>query len=239
MNMPIQGDQPSQSRSWRPQVSLLVLLLLLTIVAFVISHFATKSKYEKNLAEVEQKYDMLSAEHQKLKKAAYVLEPTDRSVVHFIEMPAYEQDTYLFRIYLPLDKKYIIKYATKNISLDDYPKPDGTWGFQPWDLEKTNGIVDLGVNYKYDKIRLSDSFNKRMPYEEIHEVHHKGKRYTNRNYYKFGDVVNKHMENDRVDLIRLNMLYDETGTFKPGTMPDTTEMGILVWIEEVPATKKK
>ncbi len=81
-----------------------MLIYLVTMVALITSHTIYFLKYYK-----------LKRDFETLKKDFAVLEISDSELIHAVALPVVDQNTFRYRIYLPPNRKYSVKYMYRSI----------------------------------------------------------------------------------------------------------------------------
>jgi hypothetical protein len=108
-------DDPQQKpkRSWRPQLSLLSALLLMTIVGLAIV-----------VAQLWREVDPLRTEVRQLREQVGVLTINDPSVVHVIGVPSDAEGVMKWRIYVPANKTAILRARCGDVTRTAYPESE-------------------------------------------------------------------------------------------------------------------
>lgn len=105
-------EQPSSSTSWRPRFSLLTSLLLMSIVGLLLV-----------VAQLWQEIRPLRAEVRRLRTEQGQLRIDDPSKVYVIEGVSYEENAWVWRIYLPPGREYSLCFCSGNV-----PRLTNGWG---------------------------------------------------------------------------------------------------------------
>lgn len=101
-------------RSWRPRLSLLSLLLLMTIVGMAIV-----------IARLWHEVGPLRAEVRKLRDEVGALSIDDPKKVYAIQVRMTPDYVWKWRVWVPEGRSYLLKYAGENIPKAGIPKPNG------------------------------------------------------------------------------------------------------------------
>ncbi len=112
------------AKLFRPRVSLLSFLLLVTIVSLAVSHW----RMSANLREAE-------SELQRFQDAFGQLTIQDESKFHAISIPTGIEGQWRWRVYTPQGKRYRIHAATRDITSDDPPTDPN--------LGRSNAFIDI------------------------------------------------------------------------------------------------
>jgi hypothetical protein len=103
--------QPTPKRSWRPQLSLLSALLLMTIVGLAIV-----------VVQLWREVDPLRTEVRQLREQVGVLTINDPSVVHVVGVPTDADGVMKWRIYVPAHKTVMLRARCGDVTRTAYPE---------------------------------------------------------------------------------------------------------------------
>lgn len=201
-------------------MSLATFLCLVTIVALSVSQYVTSKKLNQ-----------LRNENATLKKDFCVLEVGDPNLIHAVQLPVFESDTYRFRLHLPPQKTYLLKYATEQISKDGYPKNAKSQRIQannsssePAELVIRRDKNSLGINFPNGGAMITS----------LRPIDRNGMSYSTFKGVERGKIgVQK--PGKPFLLIRKRTVYTQTKNgLGEDDIPELAESGLLFWIEEVP-----
>jgi hypothetical protein len=210
-------NSPSRRR-W--QISLGMLLCVITIIGLSISQILYMLKYQK----LKRDYDTIRTDFA-------VLDVQDRNLIHAIALPVFEPNTYRFRVYVPSGKKYQLRYRTKDIPSKGFPT--GSDGAMLGPVSGDDNIFEVRCKQDGEKIYLYyGSYSARYdilkpPVNEILSI-------------SLTDGVSSNKTTIQESgkpllLVKRRDLYRDPNAAPVGLSPDTsTEHGIMIWIEESP-----
>jgi hypothetical protein len=108
------GDTNSQPRTWRPRLSLLTALLLMTIVGMAIV-----------LVQLWFEVDPLRAELRELRNEVGRLSIDDPTQFHAIQVRSDNEYVWKWRVWIPEGREYQINLSTESIPKTGYPQSNG------------------------------------------------------------------------------------------------------------------
>jgi hypothetical protein len=168
-------------------------------------------------------------ENATLKKDFCVLEVTDPNLIHAVQLPVFENDVNRYRLYLPPQKKYVLKYITDSIPKEGYPAKYSTHMIQANNLspEGAELIIRRSDN------SLSISFpNGVALMTSLKPIDRRGMTMSTFKGVERGKIeIQK--PGEPFLLIRKRTVYSQTATsLGDDDIPELAESGLLFWIEE-------
>jgi hypothetical protein len=217
---PLESKHPR----WRPQISLAMMLALVTIVALGISHYLQSRKLGAEIEMLKERCEFLDVENIKWRSEAGVIEPVDLTLIHATQLPTFEPGNLRYRVYFPPHRWYKISHIVESIPERGFVETDNAFVFQAepkttYDDEVAVKFRDNSVIVSYDvgSIRhQSPAVDYPIDRKQLMSVISQGVERSEISIQKNGE---------RFELIRQRELYDASGVAKTG---------LLLWIEEVP-----
>lgn len=214
----------SQRRSWRPQISLLSFLLLITIVALSVSHFVQTQKYSK-----------LKTEHENLRKDLDVLDIKNPDVICVIGLSS-QQDSNLdrWRVYLPPNKNYVLRCALENIPEEGFDVP-GAASMKFHSGAFSTGIGELWMQVTEKGVTIRSPYNAWEVKRNTHQVP------PDSPAVRAIQAVLPHVQTDGTTGEPFQLKRQRFAYFLAGEPPNRDLFrertdGVMLWIEEVTVT---
>lgn len=203
-----------------------MLLMLFVVVALAIAYYLLVGKQAR-----------LEAENLKLKRDFGVLEVTDPNLVHSIGFFSDMGSTYRFRFYIPADKRFVLRYVFGPVPKTGFDVQltenhvHGQYELRSEVFNEPNHEVSL--QFQKDLVVMSyPNDTRKIPYTPASQKAVSGQIMGG---LKSEGQTEKAQPGQRLELMRQHSRFTPRD---PVTKKYTTDIydGILLWIEEVPAS---